>query len=80
MKADKGAELDRKIVFFGIIEAFGRGSMPDNKRNETVPYVRDSFRRRKFIPKEFILQCFESLSCWEIFLRHMGLINSAKHH
>ncbi|KAL0961531.1 hypothetical protein HGRIS_006470 [Hohenbuehelia grisea] len=42
-KADKDADVDRKIRLFGVIEAFRQGRMPDNQQiDHTLKYVLDN--------------------------------------
>ncbi|KAL0948737.1 hypothetical protein HGRIS_008869 [Hohenbuehelia grisea] len=42
-KANKDADLDRKVRFYGVIEAFRRGRMPDNNQiDSTLKYVLDN--------------------------------------
>ncbi|KZT38525.1 hypothetical protein SISSUDRAFT_986068 [Sistotremastrum suecicum HHB10207 ss-3] len=39
----KDADVDRKMRFYGVIEAFRQGRMPDNKQiDQTLLYVRDN--------------------------------------
>ncbi|TDL15269.1 hypothetical protein BD410DRAFT_778263 [Rickenella mellea] len=41
-KRAKDADIDRKLRFFGVIEAFHQGRLPDNSQiDETLSYVRD---------------------------------------
>jgi len=40
-KADKDADVDRKLRFYGVIEAFRQGRMPDNKQiDDTLQYLK----------------------------------------
>ncbi|KIM83645.1 hypothetical protein PILCRDRAFT_69340, partial [Piloderma croceum F 1598] len=43
VKADKDADVDRKIRLYGVIEAFRQVRMPDNKQiDETLLYVKNT--------------------------------------
>jgi len=43
VKADKDADVERKLHFYGVIEAFRQGRMPDNNQiDSTLRYICDT--------------------------------------